>query len=118
MLTKRGFTLLEVLIAIVILTIGAVSIIRAFSTGMFASTDIENVDLALDLAQERVEYIKGIGYGFTGDTKNLVPGFSVFQRQATATVLWPNLKRINVTVYWNMKGGETSITLTTYVANY
>ena len=118
MLTKRGFTLLEVLISIVILTIGVVSIIWAFNTGMFASTDIENVDLALNLAQERMEYIKDTGYAFTGDTKASVSGFSAFQRQATVTMLQPNLKQIDVTVYWQMKGSETSITLTTYIANY
>ena len=115
---NKGMTLLEVLIATVIFTVGVVAILSAFQTGMFASAEVENVDLALNLAQERMESIKGIGYAFTGDAKGPVSGFPAFQRQAAVTVLQPNLKQIDVTVYWQTRGGETNVALTTYIANY
>lgn len=51
----KGFTLLEIIIATVLLTIGVIALSQAFSTGMLASTDTENVDLALNIAQAKME---------------------------------------------------------------
>ena len=118
LLTHKGVTLLEVLIATVIFTVGIVTVLSAFNTGMFASTEVENVDLALNLAQERMESIRDIGYGFAGDAKGPVSGFPAFQRQAAVTVLQTDLKQVDVTVYWQTRGGETNIALTTYLTNY
>lgn len=114
----KGFTLLEVLIATVILTVGVAAIIWAFSAGMYATTDIENVDLALNIAQAKMEEIKNTPFvslvdsGPTADAN-----FSRFSTTVNVAE-GQNPMQVDVTVAWNVKGGSTNITLTTLVANY
>ena len=118
-LRRKAFTLLEILIAIVILTTGVIAVIWAFNAGMFAATDVENVDLALNLAQEKMETIKDTAYaGIANEAKAAVSGFPKFQRQVAVTAPLANMKQVVVTVYWNVKNGETSVALTTLAANY
>ena len=112
-----GFTLMEILISLIILSSGVLGIVWAFNRGMFASTDVENVDLALNIAQKRLENI----YGTKGGVDNVDPpepdsDFSDF----TVGVLTDdkNPEKVDVTVGWSVKGGPTSITLTTLVADY
>ena len=47
----KGFTLLEVLLAAIVLTVGTVAIMMAFNSGIFATTDIENVEDAIIVAK-------------------------------------------------------------------
>lgn len=55
---RDGFSLLELMIALLIFTAGVIAIIWAFSAGMSATSDIENIDLALNIAQAKMEEIK------------------------------------------------------------
>ncbi len=114
----KGFTLLEVLIATVIFTIGVTAIIWAFNLGMFASSDIENVDLALNIAQAKMEQIKNTAFGSLSDSGPTAD--ANFPRFSTAVNVaeGQNPMQVDVTVARNVKGGSTSITLTTLVANY
>lgn len=119
---NSGFTLLEVLIAIVILTIGVVSIIWAFSTGIFATTDVENVDLALNIAQANMETIKNQNFtdiDTDAEISSIVSnlGFSDFTVSGDVAE-GLNPMQVDVTVAWSIRGGTTSFTLTTLVADY
>ncbi|MFA6217746.1 MAG: prepilin-type N-terminal cleavage/methylation domain-containing protein [Candidatus Omnitrophota bacterium] len=116
---KNGFTLLEVLIATLLLTVGVLSIVGAFSSGIFTSGDFESVELALNLAQEKMEDIKNKTYAnVASEVKSAVSGFSAFQRQVAVTVPQTNLKQVDVTVSWDTKGGQTNVSVMTLVANY
>lgn len=114
---KRGFTLLEVLLATLITAVGVTALVWAFSSGLFATTDIENVDLALNIAQAQMEVIKNTPYanlagsGPTADSK--FPNFNVTVTVAPGPSA--NQLQVAVTVSWNVKGGSTSLTLTTLV---
>lgn len=121
---NHGFSLLEILITIIILTIGVIAITRAFSAGMFASSGIESVELALGIACAKLEDI----YGTTGGVANEVlhdvssDGFvgDIYQNQnfQVEVVTDDNdPEQVDVNVYWDTKGGQTSVTLTTLVAN-
>lgn len=115
---KKGFTLLEVLITLVILSGGVIAISQAFSTGMLASTDVENVDLALNIAQAKMEDIKNTAFaGLTDSGPAADPNFSRFN--VTVDVQeGQDPMQIVVTAAWNVKGGQTSVALTTLRTNY
>jgi len=117
-ITNNGFTLLEVLIAIIILTVGVVAVIWAFSSGMYAATDIENVDLALNIAQAKMEEIKNTPFASLIDSGPIDDtNFSRFSTTVNVAE-GQNPMQVDVTVAWPVKGGSTNITLTTLVANY
>lgn len=119
---KKGFTLLEILITIVILVVGVVVLLQMFSIGMFADTDVENAGLALNLAQEKMEQIKdAISYKAIDDfasargEEDLGDDFADFDREVTVS---GNPKQVNVIVYWTVKGQDQSINLVTLFADY
>lgn len=119
---KNGFTLLEVLIATVLLTVGVVALVGAFSTGMFVSTiNIENMDLALNIARANMETIKNQNFAdidtdveISGLVSNL--GFSDFTVSGDVAQ-GDDPMQVDVSVGWDVKGEEVSITLTTLVAD-
>lgn len=115
---KSGFTLLEILITLVILTVGVISLVWMFSTGMFASTDIENVDLALNIAQAKMEEVKDTAFASLADSGPTADAnFSNFD--VTVNVAeGDDPMQVDVTVEWDIKGGTTSVVLTTLVADY
>ncbi|MDO8749501.1 MAG: prepilin-type N-terminal cleavage/methylation domain-containing protein [Candidatus Omnitrophota bacterium] len=115
---RDGFSLLEIMIALLIFTVGVIAIIWAFSAGMSATGDIENVDLALNIAQAKMEEIKNTPFASLTDSGPVADSnFSNFNT-AVNVGEGQNPMLVDVTVAWNVKGGSTNITLTTLVANY
>ena len=110
--------MLEVLITIIILTVGVIALVSAFSSGIFATADIENVDLALNIAQAKMEEIKDTAFASLADSGSTADAnFSNFN--VTVDVAeGDDPMQVDVTVSWNVKGGQTGIALTTLVANY
>ena len=122
---NRGFTLLEVLIATIILTVGVVVLVWAFSVGMFASTETEDVELALGIAQAKLEAIYGATGGVADEVLHDVANdgfigdiYTDKNFQVKVETDDDNPEQVDVTVYWDTKGGQTSITITTLVADY
>lgn len=121
-LSLTGFTLLEVLLATVIISVGVTALVWAFSSGLFATTDIENLNLATNIAQANMEMVKSKNFAdinTTAKISNLVSnlGFSNFNVSA-AVGEGQNPLPVNVTVCWNVKGGQANTTLTTLVTDY
>lgn len=117
-LTEKGFSLLEVMIALIILAGATIAVCQAFSSGILASGDVENVDLALNIAQAKVEVLKKNGFAALADSGPAPdPNFSNFN--VTVNVAeGQNPMQADVTVAWNVPGGQTNVTLTTLIANY
>jgi type II secretory pathway pseudopilin PulG len=119
-LNEEAFTLLEVLLAIVVVVIGITSLLPMLSAGISTDSYVEDVSIALNLAQEKIEEIKtAAAYADIDDfisNKAVVDGnFARFQREVTVAL---DPKEVNVIVYWTEKGGEQSLTLATLFANY
>ena len=115
---KRGFTLLETLLAVLLMSIGFVVLLQFLGTGLFAGSENENDLVALHLAQEKVEELRNKSYAsVANETKAAVSGFPVFQREVVITTPVANLKQATINVYWNSKSNELHTTLVTYVSN-
>jgi prepilin-type N-terminal cleavage/methylation domain-containing protein len=101
-----GFTLLEVLVAIVILTIGLLGT-AGLTTGVIRGNHYsKNITSATAAAQTKLETIKSGGYSyatatnFPNDTVSM--GGTTFTRATTITSNSPaaNMKSVSVTVSW------------------
>lgn len=117
-LTNKGFTLLELMLAIVLMVSGFLSLSWALSAGLFAGGDNENALTAINLAQEKMEEIRNKSYAsLVNEAKSAVSGFSSFQRETTVSAIQSGLKQVNVNVYWYVKSAETSVGLVSYVSD-
>ena len=115
---RKGFTLLEVLIATVIFTVGVIAIIWALNSGIYATSDIENVDLALNIAQAKMEEVKNTPFASLADSGPTADAnFSRFSTTVNVAE-GQNPEQVDVTVNWDVKGGSTGFTLTTLIADY
>lgn len=128
---KNGFTLLEILIAFVLFTLGVVVIAGLFGSGLLSSSDAENTIIAMNLAQRKMEEIRNLSFAeiapeakadvdidVDGDEVNDFPGIQwqveVEDPQGDPTA--DDLKRVIVTVYWTFKGDEIGVPLQTYIS--
>lgn len=115
--TKKGFTLLEILLTLVLFAAGVVGIMGLFGYTLDSSLDAEYTETAVVLAQARMEEVRNIAYvSIANETKALVSGFTLFQRQVGVTEPLTDLKQVTVTVYWQFKGQEVNEQLVTYVS--
>src|SRR3989338_6808165 len=103
----RGFTILEVLVATVLVGTSIFAIMEAFNRGIFGVGEVEDYSLAISLAQEKMEEIQDTAFASVADeAKAVVSGFSDFQRQVTISIPHADLKQVTVTTYWNVPNGE------------
>ena len=106
----NGFTLIEILIATVIITIvslGATTLTVGITRGNSFS---KRLTTATTLAQDRLEDVKRLGYtnvGTAAVTQNYgtIANFSGYKRVVTVTNTTgtpaDKMKTVNVTVYWD-----------------
>lgn len=120
----KGFTLLEVLITTVIISVGVATLVGLFGNVLVASSDAENTLIAMNLAQQRMEEIRNLGFAnITDEPKTDVDAinFPGFQREVevddpVGEPTIDDLKEVTVTVYKTFKGTEISIALKTYIS--
>lgn len=115
---SRGFTLLEILATLIILTLGIVAIAQVFNVGLISSVDVEDTTIAMNLTQKRIEEFKNLDFdaGIVDETKANVTGFSGFQREVEVDEVETDLKEVTVTTYWTYKSSELSTSLVTYIS--
>ena len=117
-MTKSGFTLLEVLLAATLFTMGVIAVVWLFSAGLVSSVDAENTTVAMNLARQKMEEIKNLAFaGISDEPREAVSGFAGFEREVTVTQPETGLKHVTTTVYWMLKGDEISVPLKTYISS-
>jgi len=109
MLRKNtGFTFIEVLVAMVVLSIGLLGLV-ALITGVINGNKVSNrITTATVLAQDKMEKIKGVGYYDAEDEAGTedygeILWNSSYKRITGIVVDDPEtgMKKITVTVYWD-----------------
>lgn len=144
---KRGFSLLEILIALAILIIGVVSIVNLFPIGLHASKRAMDFSSAAMLAQGKMAELIYLGYnnwssvdgdlaGIPSDTVGSTPppvsspadgrnpfpvpdnAYEWFIDVVQAETTMSNLAKVTLWIYWNDRGVERYEAFITYIANH
>lgn len=118
---SKGFTLIELMLATLLL-VGGVAVCTFFmSRGIFATTDVENMEQGVALTQEKLEQLRGASFSsIVSESKASISGWPGFSREVVVTQpsgTNNDFKQVVVTVTWETTGGELSTSLATYVAN-
>ncbi len=143
--TKKGFTLLEVMVAVAILSLGLIITIQSFSISLRIVNTSLNLSKATLLAQRKLSEIELEGSSFeslnSGDFGENYPDFGwetditpveleelltetgledmpVFHEKSfTETGLedMPSLYQIAITIFWQERGKRRDLTFTTYL---
>jgi len=122
---RGGFTLIEIAIALVILSVGLIGILSLFPVGFEATSRANNLTVATMLAQGVLESAKLEGYDgvdamAAGKTAFAAPYTSFEYRiGVTPNIDGLDLKQVDVEIFW--PAGATvqkKMTLSTYLADY
>lgn len=119
---QRGVSLVELMVAIVVLAVGVLAVFQLFPVGMRSQNDDRMFSRGTHFAQQELERLSGKAYGDidlmlgthpSGSPESLTGGF---QRSYVVEMLdepMENVKKIDVTVTWS--GGKKSTHAVTYV---
>jgi prepilin-type N-terminal cleavage/methylation domain-containing protein len=122
---KRGFSLLEVIVATVILATITGSTVEILRQGYRASAESQNRTIAYNLAREKLEERSAFPLNYSPSTEGYgqIANFPNFKRvvdinpSASPYVYrWADLIQITVTVYWN--NDRNSQSFTTFKASF
>lgn len=118
---SKGFTLIEVLLTIVLLTSGLVALMQMLSISVYADGQVEMRDTALHLAKGKMEEIRNAASFASVDdfaaTKTVMAGdFADFSQEVT--VSGTDLKEVHVLMYWTSKGDEQSLDVASLFTDY
>jgi len=116
-LGKKGFTLVEVLIGLIILAIGVLAIAGMQITSIVGTSFSNNLTQASVLAQDRLEFLKSLSLNdarLDTGTYNDVPDIGIFKRSYQANRnANPNFVTITYTVSWLEKGMTHTVSFRT-----
>ena len=114
------------MVALVLLSVGTVAIIELMQRAHAGQADGENVLIATQLAQRRLEELRNTAYAsIASESEARVTspsGFTRFCREVNVTTPYTNLRQITITVSWDPPDCTTSssnpnVSLSTYRSN-
>ena len=112
----KGFTLIETIIALVVLAVGLVAVLSLFPVGFNSAMRAADLTKAAVVAQWKMEDIKRIGYPVTAEASTAYPYDNKFSYTVTVADINPpgNLQQVTVTVSW----GSYNEDFVTYITKY
>ncbi len=117
---RRGFTLIEMVVAAFLLAIGVAGALGAFASATRASSYAAEVQTATLLAQRRMSDIELQPDSLTGgdqegDFSDTDPGYR--WRESVEATDYTNLFKVTVTVSWGSPGSPQQRMISTYMRN-
>ena len=117
-LSKKGFTLIEIMVALAILAIAALGIFTAYTTSFQAMADAKYRTVATNIAQKKLEEIKNsvsVAYPYYSIETQEVNEKTYTIVMATNSIE-DNLEQVYVTVSWkDRNGNEKNVQLETLI---
>lgn len=127
---KRGFTLIEVVVATGVLLIGVLGVGAFFATSSTISRHASYTSIASNLAQGFIDEEISKSYDeldpVTGSKDPLLDPFSNYHKQVNVSLIDSNLvasgtdiglKKIDVFIFWQEGGSEKSIQISSVKTN-
>jgi len=119
---RRGFTLLEVMVAMAILATAMVVLLENHGSSVRLSQRSRQVSIAINLAKDLMTDIELEGFPEIGDTSGnfeeefpgLYPDYR-WEREIVENNFWDYVRECYVRVYWQDGGYEQKIELTEYI---
>jgi type IV pilus assembly protein PilV len=122
---SKGFTLLEVLIAIALLAVGLLGMATLAGSIISYNQLAQHVTTASALAQDRIEELKGTAYDSVAegtvvessiDASGNTGGVYTRNTEVDEDAAYQKTKTIVVTVSWDWKGNTHDVVLKTIIA--
>jgi len=119
----RGFTLVEMMIALVLFGVGLMALAQALPSGLSVRDRARRMTVATNLAQEEMERLRGLPFahadlagGTHTDPQSPIDG--AYRRMWTVqdATPAPNMKRVTVEVSFPTAGPDSMSTMTTQIS--
>ena len=115
--TSKGFTLLEMLIAMTILSVALLGLGQMMLLSIRGTSFGNKVTEATTFAQDKMEELRTVDWNGLQDGNDTISGSQGIQYQRTWTVVPAGtMKAINLAVNWN-DGHDHSIQITSVITN-
>jgi type IV pilus assembly protein PilV len=117
---EDGFTLIEIMITLVILSIGLTALAGLQVSAIKGNTFSKRMTAAVSIANQKLEQIKDTDYAniLSESSTQITQSNMLFTRQVTVTNNSPlaNTKTVNVTVTWSDGSNSHSVPITTIIS--
>lgn len=101
----KGFLLIEVILAIALIAIGLFAVMSLTTAVIKGNIQSKKVTTAITLAQDKMEYFKGIDYDNISGTNTVYTEgtYTIYYLEALVQNNIPgtNTKTVTIDVYWN-----------------
>jgi len=114
---EKGFTLVELLVAMIIIMVALVPLLYMFTNGMTTTFDTQRRQVATTIAEKTIEEVRTLSFASVASVAEAtVTEDNRFTREVVVTDRSATLKEINVIVRWTERGSGQSVDLTTLLA--
>jgi type IV pilus assembly protein PilV len=117
---EDGFTLIEIMITLVILSVGLTALAGLQVSAIKGNTFSKRMTAAVSVANQKLEQLKDTDYAniLSESSTQITQSNMRFTRQVTVTNNSPlaNTKTVNVTVTWSDGSNSHSVPMTTIIS--